>query len=95
MARKLMITRTIKTTVATVLCLDVEKAESFNYTVELVRTYKDEKHLMKAIREKVDTEDVKAVHIVSVDVKEALYGMHEDDFIKHAKELPPRTKEEK
>lgn len=95
MARKPMITRTIKTTVATVLCLDVEKAEPFNYTVELVRTYKDEKHLMKAIREKVDTEDVKAVHLVSVDVKEVLYGMYEDDFIKHAKELTPRTKEEK
>lgn len=95
MARKPMITRTIKTTVATVLCLDVEKAEPFNYTVELVRTYKDEKNLMKAIREKVDTEDVKAVHLVSVDVKEALYGMHEDYFIKHAKELTPRTKEEK
>lgn len=94
MARKPMITRTIKTTVATVLCLDVEKAEPFNYTVELVRTYKDEKHLMKAIREKIDTSDVKAVHLVSVDVKETLYGMYEDDFIEHAKELAPRTKEE-
>ena len=49
--RKPMVTRTIKSTVATVLCLDVEKAEPFNYTVELARTYKDEKHLMKAIRE--------------------------------------------
>lgn len=95
MARKPMITRTIKTTVATVLCLDVEKAEPLNYTVELARAYKDEKHLMKAIREKVDTAEVKVVHLVSVDVKEALYGMYEDDFIEHAKELPPRTKKEK
>lgn len=93
--RNPIVTRTIKTTVATVLCIDVEKAEPFNYTVELARTYKDEKHLMRAIREKVDTDDVKAVHVVSIDVKEALYGMDEDDFIEHAKELPPRTKEEK
>lgn len=93
--RKPMVTRTIKSTVATVLCLDVEKEVPFNYTVELVRTYKDEKHLMKAIREKVDTSDIKVVHLVSVDIKEALYGMNEDDFIEHAKELPPRTKEEK
>lgn len=93
--RKPMVTRTIKSTIATVLCLDVEKAEPFNYTVELARTYKDEKHLMKAVREKVDTDDVKAVHLVSVDVKEALYGMYEDEFIEHAKELPSRTKEEK
>ena len=93
--RKPMVTRTIKSTIATVLCLDVEKAEPFNYTVELARTYKDEKHLMRIIREKVDTDDVKAVHLVSVDVKKALYGMYEEDFIEHAKELSPTTKEEK
>lgn len=93
--RKPMVTRTIKSTVATVLCLDVEKGVPFNYTVELARTYKDEKHIMKAIKEKVDTSDIKAVNLVSVDVKEVLYGMYEEDFIEHAKELPPRTKEEK
>lgn len=93
--RKPMVTRTIKSTVATVLCIDVKKAEPFNYTLELARTYKDEKHLMRTIREKVDTDDIKAVHLVSVDVKEALYGMYEDDFIEHAKELSPRKKEEK
>lgn len=92
--RKPQVTRTIKTTIATVLCLNVENAEPFNHTVELARTYKDEKHLMKAIREKVDSETVKAVHLVSVDVKEALYGMYEDEFIEHAKELPPRTVKE-
>lgn len=91
MARKPMITRTITTTKATVLCLDIQKGEPFNETVVLPRTYKDEKAMMKAISPILDTETVKAVHIVDTEVCETLYGMTEQQFIEAASVLPPRN----
>lgn len=88
--RKPMVTRTIQTTVATVLCLDLIKAEPFNQDVTLPRTYKDTNTMMKKVKEIIDTEDVKAVHIVNSYVEEQLYGMTEDKFIACAEKLPPR-----
>lgn len=88
--RKPMVTRTIQTTEATVLCIDLIKSEPFNETVTLPRTYKDEKSMMKKISAMIDTDEVKAVHVVDTCVHETLYGMSEDDFIKAAEKLPPR-----
>lgn len=85
-----MITRTIQTTEVTVLCLDTVKAEPFNTSVILPRTYKDDKHIMKKVSAMIDTDDVKAVKVVNTVVKETLYGMSEDDFIAAAEILPPR-----
>lgn len=85
-----MITRTIQTTEVTVLCLDTVKAEPFNQTVILPRTYKDDKHIMKKVSSMIDTDDVKAVKVVNTVVKETLYGMSEDAFIAAAEILPPR-----
>jgi hypothetical protein len=94
MARETMVTRTITTTKAVVLCLELVKAEPFNETVILPRTYKDEKQLMKAISKVVDNDNQKAVHVVSTEIIETLYGMTEQEFINQAKALPPRgTKE--
>ena len=55
MARVAMVTRTIVTTKANVLCLDIEKGEPFNREVVLPRTYKDEKSLMKKISSVIDS----------------------------------------
>ena len=90
MARIPMVTRTIVTTKANVMCLNIVTGEPFNKEVILPRTYKDEKSLMKKVSELVDTEEVKAVHVVSKEEVETLYGMTEQDFIKHAEVLPPR-----
>lgn len=89
--RKPMVTRTIQTTEANVLCIDLIKSEPFNKTVTLPRTYKDEKSMMKKLSAIIDNEEVKAVHVVESHVTETLYGMTEDDFIAHADKLPPRT----
>lgn len=89
--RKPQVTRTIITTQATVLCLNVETGEPFNETVVVPRTFKDEKKLLKKITEMVDTETVKAVHIVDKVEVSILYGMSEEEFIKVAKILPPRS----
>ena len=91
MARAPQVTRTIQTTEVNVLCLDINKGEPFNQKVVLPRTYKDEKHMLKAVEKVMNTDTVKAVHIVDSTVKETLYGMSEQDFITFAKVLPPRN----
>ena len=84
MARKPQITRTMKTTKATVLCLDVISAEPQNITVTVPRTYPDEKALMKAVRAVAETDDLKCVKIVDTEIVETLYSMDEDFFLAHA-----------
>lgn len=91
MARKRMVTRTIKTTVVDVLCLNIESAEPFNQTIILTGTYKDNKALMKAVSKRIDNDEVKAVHVVDKEEKETLYGMDENVFIEQATVLPPRN----
>lgn len=90
MARQPMVTRTIQTTRANVLCLNIVEGEPFNQEVTLPRTYKDEASMMKVVEKLINTEEVKAVHIVQTEVHETLYGMTEQEFIAVAKILPPR-----
>ena len=90
MARIPMVTRTIQTTTANVLCLNIKEGEPFNKEVVLPRTYKDEKSMMKIVEQLINTDDVKAVHIVHTDVNETLYGMTEQEFIAAARVLPDR-----
>ena len=92
MARKPMVTRTITTTQVTALCMDIHKCEPCNITVVLPRTFKDEQKLLKAVREQVDNDDIKVVHIVDKKEVETLYGMTEQTFIKHALKLDPNTR---
>lgn len=87
MARTPMITRTITTTKANVLCLNIVEGEPFNQVVTLPRTYKDEKSLMKQVELAINTDSVKAVHVVDTKVEETLYGMPEAYFIAAAKPL--------
>lgn len=91
MARTPMVTRTIVTTKATVMCLDVTKGEPFNEVYPMPRTYKDEATLLKKLKAKYESDTVKLVHVVAVETVETLYGMTEQEFIENAKILPPRT----
>lgn len=91
MARVPMVTRTITTTKANVMCVDVEVGEPFNKEVTVPRTYKDNDSLLKTVKPLIETETVKAVHIVAKTEIETLYGMSEQDFIEHATVLPERT----
>lgn len=95
MAREPMVTRTITATKITALCLNIETAEHFNKEVTISGTFKDEKAMMKAAEKLLNTETEKAVHIVSSEEIETLYGMTEQEFIQKAKVLPPRPKKEK
>lgn len=90
MARVSMVTRTIIATKVNVLCLNIETAEPFNKEVTLSGTYKDEKALQKATEKAINSDTVKAVHVVDHEETETLYGMTEQEFIERAKILPPR-----
>ncbi len=94
MARKRMVTRTILTTKATVLCMDTESLASEYKDVILPRTYKDNEKLFKAVKAAIDTDTYKAVKIEETSSVETLYGMDEQDFINSAKILDPNTRRE-
>lgn len=91
MARVPMVTRTITTTKAVVMCVDVEAGEPFNKEVSVQRVYKDKESLLKVVKPLIETETIKAVHIVDKTEIETLYGMTEQEFIEHATVLPERT----
>lgn len=90
MARTRMVTRTVTYTVATVLCLNTETAEPYNDTISLSGTFKDEKSILKQCKKLLENDTVSVAKVVDVRVAEKLFGMPEQEFISHAKELPPR-----
>lgn len=90
MARKRMITRTVEQTTAQVMTLDVTTAEVQVRTYDIGGKYTDE-DLLKKLQKIFQTDTLKLVHVESQICKEVLLGMDEEDFIIHAKVLPPRT----
>lgn len=90
MARKPMVTRTIKVTQACVLCLDIEHGEPCTKEVTLPRTYKNDDAILKAAKAAIDTYTLKAVSISKSWVEEKLLGMPEDFFIAHAVDIVRR-----
>lgn len=92
MARVPMVTRTIQTTRAIVMCLDIERGEPFNKEVILPRTYADEKSMLKQAEKVINNDTVKAVHIVKFKIEETRYGMGEQQFIEVAEVIPPLEK---
>ena len=93
MARKPMITRTVTTTKATVLCVNTVAEETVTQVVEVPRTYNDDSKLLKAVKETLDAPII-PVKVISAETVETLYGMTEQQFIELAEKLPPRTKVE-
>lgn len=91
MARQPQVTRTIQTTVANVLCIDLVNEQPFTQIVKLPRTYKDERSMMKKIKPIVENDNVKAIHVQNFTVESTLYGMTEEEFISVAHILPART----
>ena len=94
MARKRMVTRTIISTVAICMCVNVEQGECINETVEVAGTYTSEEKLLKAIKTAYETPTVKFVQVVEQHEKETLYGMEEQRFTEQAEILPPRPQKE-
>lgn len=87
MARKPKITRTITSTKAYLLCLDIESAEPCNEEIILPRTYKNNEAILKAVNEKWTNELVKPVHVVGSEIVTKKYAMDEDVFVENAVEI--------
>ena len=90
MARQPQVTRTIPTTKARILVLNIETGISEEREVSIPREFKKMEKLRNAIEDVVNTNTVKFVHILSTEVVEILYGMTEQKFIENAEILPPR-----
>nr|DAI31347.1 MAG TPA: hypothetical protein [Caudoviricetes sp.] len=90
MARKRMVTRTVEQTTAQVMTLDVTTAEVQVYTYNIGGKYTNEE-LLKKLQNLFQTDTLKLVHIESQACNEVLLGMDEEEFIRLAKVLPPRT----
>lgn len=93
MARKPMVTRTLKATKADVLCVNTVEQKTFVTTVTLPRTYKCDEDALRVARDMIDDETFKAVRIMSRVESETLYGMSEAKFMELADILPPRKGE--
>ena len=91
MARQPQVTRTIQTTKANVLCIDLVNEQPFTQEVILPRTYKDEKSMLKKIKPIVENDTIKVVHVQNFTVESTLYGMTEEEFIEKATILHART----
>ncbi len=85
-----MVTRTITTKTIQFMGVYVSKGEVANYTEENVAV-KDGKEL-DYIKSHYETDDFKVVAITNIVMNELLYGMTEQEFLAHARVLPPRTK---
>lgn len=90
MAREPQVTRTIVTTTAVCKCADLTSNQVVEKEYTLPRTYKDNKHLMKALMV-YNTEDIHIISVIKSTENETLYAMTEKDFIEHAQALPART----
>lgn len=90
MARKHLVTRTVKALHCVVLVCNLATHEVSNIELVLPRAYNNEKDTVKAI-EKSLPDGYKYLTLTSSEVKETLYGMDETDFIQHANVMPPRT----
>ena len=90
MARKRMVTRTVEQTTAQVMTLDITTAEVQVYTYNIGGKYTDEE-LLNKLQKLFQTETLKLVHIESQVCNEVLLGMDEEEFIRLAKVLPPRS----
>lgn len=90
MARERIITRTIESNIFEVMTCNIETAEVKTIEIRtgvLPASTKPERYLKK----NYETDTIKICAIVSHRTEQALYGMPEDEFLKYAKLLPPRT----
>ena len=90
MARERMVTRTVESTIAYTMCLNVETADVSVETYRVSGKF-EEKELLKKLKKLYETETFKVVAIQSTETEEKLYGMTEELFIELAHELPPRN----
>lgn len=89
MARMPMVTRTVQTTKAKIMCVNTETGETFHDTFTLPRLYKNDNAILNTAAKYITDENIKPVHVADVVIENVRYGMTEDKFISMAEVLPP------
>lgn len=89
-AKMRMVTRTVKANLFEVMTVNTETKEVSNVEIA-VSAMLDTKATEKAIRKAVEIDTIKVVMWTAKGVNEVLYGMPEEDFIRLARVLPPRS----
>ena len=87
--RKPMVTRTINSTKATVLCMDLAEGRAYEQDFFLSGIIRDEKKALKSVMGQIP-DGHRAVCIKDLQIVKRLYGMSEETFLEHAHLLPPR-----
>ena len=94
MAREKMVTRTVGTTEVTALALNLNTREASEVTLTVPGLVEIGTKELKKILDSKSTTEISYVTALKCVYVEKLYGMTEEDFLKYAKELPPRTVKE-
>ena len=95
MRKEKMVTRTVVSTKANTLCMDMTDKTNpvpCNHVFTIPGTFDDSKSLLKVIKKSFETENLIPVAIISTENDETLYGMTESDFIKYSVILDPKTR---
>ena len=87
MARKMYVARTIKSTRASILCMDIVMAEPMNIEVVLPKVYTDKKAILKAAKPLLETEQIKAVSVADYETEYAMYRMPIETFLATAEKV--------
>lgn len=85
MARKRVVSRTIKGLQVTTMTLNIVTAEPGNATYTIGNSFKDDEKLLSYIKKVYDSDETKNVAIVDKTVTCVKYEMNEDDYIKAAR----------
>lgn len=89
MSRERMITRTLVQSDVTVMVVDVTESKVENKTYTLGGQYTTDTALKK-LKKLYEDDTIKVVSVISIDERELLLGMTEEDFIKYSTVLPKR-----
>lgn len=92
MANKYNVTRTITTHIINCLCINLATAEPYNQNFTYDGPTDDKQKVLKNLRKKNENEEISIASIVDIRESSELYGMTEDDFIKYAVILNPKTR---
>ena len=90
-----MITRTVVTNICNVVAVNMENMTVEKLSIPATVEYDTVEKADKYFRKNWNVTGLAFAKVESITKEEKLYGMSEIDFIKYARELPPRgTKEE-
>ena len=93
MAKIPMVTRTMKSTVATIMTVNIPEEKTENVEYKVPRTYKDSGELLKVAKFLYETDTTKLIHVIDSHTETQLYGMPESDFLTYAHPIEKNTKE--